>query len=93
MRSIDVSATVERDGELRIRSPELKAGQHVEAKLVLSGDDLSDDAGTSGPSDVPTCRAEKRHNITELRGLFKGTWGSAEAIDRYLREERDAWER
>ncbi len=75
MRTIDVSTTVKRDGELRIRSRELRAGQHVDAKLVLRDD------------------TEERHSIMELRGLFKGTWGSAEAIDLYLRRERDAWER
>lgn len=75
MKTIDVSAKVERDGEVRIRSRDLKAGQHVDAKLVLRDD------------------AEERHSIMELRGLFKGTWGSAEAVDLYLRKERNAWDR
>ncbi len=75
MKTIDLSATVERDGELHIRSDEFKAGQHVRAKLALE--------------DPPG----KRHSFRELRGIFKGTWGSAEAVDSYLREERDSWER
>ena len=75
MKRIDVSATVEEDGELRIRSGELKAGQRVDAKLVIR--------------DPAPCGL----TILELRGMFRGTWGSAEAVDRYLRGERDAWER
>ncbi len=74
MKEIELSATVERDGELHIRSAKLIAGQSVRAKLVI--EDPSDE--------VPTFR--------QLRGIFKGTWGSAEAVDRYLREERDSWE-
>ncbi len=37
--------------------------------------------------------AEPRHSWQELRGILKGTWGSAEAVDRYLEEERDSGER
>ena len=73
METIHVSATVERDGELRIRSPELRAGQHVEAQLVIRE--------VTGPT----------RSLLSLRGIFKGIWGSAEAIDRYLKDERDSW--
>ena len=73
MKTIDVSATVERDGELHIRSPELKAGQHVEARLVLENPARGD------------------QSLLALRGVFKGTWGSAEEIDRYLKDERGSW--
>jgi len=30
--------------------------------------------------------------ITDLRGILRGTWGSAEAVDRYLNRERDSWD-
>lgn len=75
MKEVDLSATVERDGELYIRSPELKAGQHVRARLVIEDG------------------VELTHSALELRGILKGTWGSPEAVDRYLRNERDSWER
>lgn len=39
----------------------------------------------------PTLSTPKS-KATDLIGLLKGTWGSAEAIDRYLKEERDSWE-
>ena len=75
MKTVDVSARVEKDGELHICSEELRAGQEVDVKLVIRN---------------PT---EPRHTLLDLRGIFKGTWGSAEAIDRYLEEERNSWER
>jgi hypothetical protein len=37
--------------------------------------------------------AEPGHSWQELRGILKGTWGSAEAVDRYLEKERDSWAR
>ncbi len=74
MKEIELSATVERDGELRVRSADLKAGQHVRARLVIEDG------------------AERTHSALELRGILKGTWGSPEAVDRYLRSERDSWE-
>ncbi len=75
MKTVEMSGKVEEDGELRIRSAELKSGQQVDVKLVIRNP------------------AEPRHSWQELRGIFKGTWGSAEAVDRYLEEERDSWER
>ena len=73
MKRLDISARVETDGELRVRSPELKAGQRVEATLIVR------DAADPGDS------------VAELRGIFKGTWGGADAVDRYLQAERDSW--
>ncbi len=75
MKELDVTARVEKDGEIVIQSDELKAGQEVDVKLVIRNP------------------AKPRRTFLEIRGIFKGTWGSAEAIDQYINEERDSWER
>jgi len=30
--------------------------------------------------------------ITHIRGILRGTWASAEEVDRYLNRERDSWD-
>lgn len=45
----------------------------------------------SGP--VAPEEESEQYEITDWIGLGKGTWKTAEEVDRYIQEERDSWDR
>ena len=44
MKTVDITTTVRKDGEVRIKATDLRAGQRVEIRIVMA------DAGSGGPS-------------------------------------------
>jgi hypothetical protein len=66
--------TVDPDGVIRIRSPELRAGASADVTVLV---ELS-------PTERP---------LASFRGAAKGLYNSPDEVDRFIRSERDAWDR
>ncbi len=41
----------------------------------------------------PAEEGEKKYDLTDLIGIGKGTWKTAEEVRQYIEEERNSWER
>ena len=74
-----ITATVRPDGSIEIHAPGLVPGQQVSVSID-TGDDSSE---RTGPHVIDIITALPGHRI------FK----TAEEVDAYVREERDAWDR
>ncbi|MCX7015209.1 MAG: hypothetical protein NTW86_22085 [Candidatus Sumerlaeota bacterium] len=79
MRAIRETVTVEPDGVLRVRSPELPCGASVEVIVLVP-------EGVANPESAPT---EKR-SLRSLFGSGRGCFKSVEEVDEYLRNLRGA---
>lgn len=75
--ALKLTSIVQRGGRVEISSPHLPPGQTVDVIVVL-----------------PPATADARRSVTEVLALAPGhlAFQNAEAVDAYVREERDAWE-
>jgi len=80
---IRMEATVSGDGTIELHVPELRPGQHVSVTI--------EEGPPEGQHEPPTSGVHIIDLIKDLPGhqLFQ----TAEAVDEYLRQERDSWER
>ena len=76
--------TVQADGRIEIRSPQLRPGDQAEVIVLLSG------TREPGPAPAP---APPGRNLTSFIGAAKGTFQSAQDVDAYVRGLRDEWDR
>ncbi len=71
---------------------------HVEAIVKKDGELLLDHLPVEkgqhvrATIEIKSMPSTHKGKVTDLIGLLKGTWGSKEAVDQHLKEERDAWE-
>jgi len=65
-----------------INKLDISARLHAIELIVNSLKD-QEEHSVSG-SDVP--------HLTDLRGIGRGTWGNKEAIDEFIRNERESWD-
>lgn len=78
VQAIHETVRVQKGGKLELQSDRLTEGQEVDV-IVLPR--------IASPGEVPPVKS-----IFELKGAGK-SFGSAEEVDRFIREERDKWDR
>ncbi|HEY7975375.1 MAG TPA: hypothetical protein VID72_08545 [Ktedonobacterales bacterium] len=76
---LHITTTVQPDGSIEIHAPGLVPGQQVTVSI-----DTSDDDGVrTGPHVIDIITALPGHRV----------FNTADEVDAYIREERDAWDR
>ena len=74
--TIKRSVTVQPGGRIEISSPELTPGARAEVTVLV------EDGQTLPP----------RRPLADYVGACKGSFATADEVDDFLRQERDAWE-
>jgi hypothetical protein len=69
-------AVVQAGGVVSIQSPELSAGTAVEVVILIESE--------------KTIATEQ--TLTQLIGAAKGNFATPEAVDQFIRQERDTWD-
>jgi hypothetical protein len=69
-------AVVQAGGVVSIQSPELSAGTAVEVVILIE----------------PEKTIATEQTLTQLIGAAKGNFATPEAVDQFIRQERDTWD-
>jgi hypothetical protein len=70
------NAVVQTGGVVSIQSPDLSAGTAVEVIILIE----------------PQKNSATEQTLTQLIGAAKGNFATPEAVDQFIRQERDTWD-
>jgi hypothetical protein len=75
------TVTIGPGGTVQVSSPELPAGARAEVIVLVQSEALATGVETPAPT------------LSSLIGVGKGGFRTVEEVDRFIRSERDQWDR